>query len=104
MIYGTAYYKNKRNPELYVSFVYIDRNNYEVVDTDYNTYAIVRSCVDYVYGILHKEIFWILTRSSTRDEAVITAAKNTIAARAPHYDLSNLKTVRQGPSCPAYLT
>ena len=86
----TGYPKRDNFPIILVSFFYIDRNEYQVVDTDFTTYAIVRSCTNYVLGVFREEVFWILLRSSTPDPAIIASAKQTIKNRAPHYDLNNL--------------
>ncbi len=90
VIEGTGYTKNDRHPELYVKFFWFAGGDYQVVDTDYTNYAIVRSCSNYIYGIIRDEVFWILVRSVTPDPAIIAQAKQTIKNRAPHYDLNNL--------------
>ncbi len=56
---GYIYTKNDRYPKLLVSFFYIDRSDYQVVETDNTTYAIIRACTDYAFGLLHSELFWI---------------------------------------------
>ncbi len=87
---GYLYTKNSRDPRLLVSLFYIDRSDYQVMDTDYVSYAIIRACTDYSYGLLHSELFWIFQRSSTPDPTIIANAKQTIKDRAPHYDIKNL--------------
>ena len=59
----TAYPKNDRTPTLLISFFYIDRNEYQVVATDYNNWAVVRGCNNFVFGLVHEEVFWILLRT-----------------------------------------
>ena len=46
------------------SFARSSTTNYNVVDTDYNSYAIVYSCGEKVFGLLKSEFLWILTRSA----------------------------------------
>ena len=72
---GFIYTKNDRYPKLLVSFFYIDRSDYQVVETDYSTYAIIRACTDYAFGLLHSELFWIFQRSSTPDATIIANAR-----------------------------
>ncbi|XP_052232494.1 apolipoprotein D-like [Dreissena polymorpha] len=43
--------------------------DYWVVDTDYETYTLVFSCVDIV-GVSHLEFAWILARKSSIDQSV----------------------------------
>ena len=46
------------------SFARSTTTNYNVVDTDYNSYAIVYSCGEKVFGLIKSECLWILTRSA----------------------------------------
>jgi lipocalin len=71
----TGYPKNDKFPVILVSFFYIDRNEYEIISTDHTNYAVVRSCSNFVLGIFHEEVFWILLRSSTTNPALIANAK-----------------------------
>ena len=98
-IYGTGYAKNDRHPVLYVKFFWFAGGDYQVVDTDYTNYSIVRSCTNYVYGVIRDEIFWILFRSTSPDPTIVAQAKQTIKDRAPHYDINNLKFTYQGNDC-----
>lgn len=101
----TAYPRNDRTPILLISFFYIDRNEYQVVGTDFTNWAVVRSCTNYVFGIFREEVYWILLRTpdDPGNPALIAQAKNLIKSRAPHYDLNNLQATYQGSECP-YLT
>ena len=85
-----GYPRSTTTPYLYVSFFYIDRNKYEIVATDHTNYAVVRSCTEYVLGLFHEEVFWILLRDSTKPAGVVATAENIIKTRAPHYDYSSL--------------
>ena len=84
-----AYPKNDRFPILLVGFLRLYAE-YQIVDTDFTDYAIVRSCQTYVLGIFHDDTYWVLLRSSTPNPAIIANAKQTIKDRSPHYDVNNL--------------
>ena len=36
--------------------------NYDILETDYNNYAVVHSCQQYVFGLYKSEFSWILSR------------------------------------------
>ncbi len=88
---GTGRYKNKQTPTLYVKISFFGGGDYEVVGTDYTNYAVVRSCANFIYGVVRNEFFWILLRSTTPDPTIIASAKQIIKDRAPHYDVNNMK-------------
>ena len=96
---GKGYYKNKQTPELYVKISFFGGGSYEVVSTDHTNYAIVRSCSNFIYGLVRDEYYWILLRSTTPDATIIANAKQIIKERAPHYDVNNLQVTYQGPDC-----
>ena len=42
----------KGTGDCYVSFFWIDKNDYSIVETDYTSYSIVRGCEEYIFGLL----------------------------------------------------
>jgi len=48
--------------------------NYNVVDTDYKTFAIVYSCTQQLFGILKSESLWLLTRNKNPLSSVVDSA------------------------------
>ena len=62
---------------------------FRIVDTDYETYAVLHSCIPYLF--FKDEIVWILTRARIPDSSIITTAENMIKAKLPKYSLENFK-------------
>ena len=83
-----------------VSFFYFDKNKYEIVKTDHTNYVVVRSCIEYVLGLFHEEVFWIMLRDPTKPSVFIATAEQVIRDRAPHYSFDNLQLTAQGSQCP----
>ena len=71
-----------------VGFFLFINGDYRIVDTDYETYAVVYSCTPYPF--FKTETVWILTRAQTPDASVITTAENIIKAKLPKYSIDNL--------------
>jgi len=80
------------------SFARSTTTNYNIVDTDYNSYAIVYSCGEKVFGLLKSEFLWILTRERNPSPQVIEKAKSIIKANG--IDTRRLKKTKQ-TGCPA---
>eukprot|EP00347_Sterkiella_histriomuscorum_P010223 403377127 len=79
---------------------FIPAGKYMVLDTDYNTYAIVYTCAQYLFGVFKQENVWVLSRSTTAFDATTqTNILNTIQTRIPNYDITKLKTTPQGGTC-----
>ena len=87
---ATGYPRSTTTPYIMVSFFYIDRNKYEVVKSDLTNYAVVRACTEYLFGLFHEEVFWILLRDPTKPAAYVATAEQVIRDRAPHYSFDNL--------------
>ncbi len=68
-----------------VKLSWFPKQNYQVVDTDYTSYAIVYSCKNHL-GFLKKESAWILTRDAEADQSVIDTAIASLEANLPDYD------------------
>ena len=82
-----------------MSFFYIDKNDYAILDSDFTNWAIVKNCQNYFLGLFRQEVVWILTRDPATDT---TAAKAAISAKYPGYDQGkNLQTTFQSATrCP----
>ena len=88
--------KSTTTPYFYVTFQKIFQNKYEIVKTDHTNYAVVRACTDYMLGLFHQEVFWIMVRDSTKPAAYISIAEQAIRDRAPYYSFDNLQLTAQG--------
>lgn len=74
---GKAIIKNKNESnKLIVEFNVGPRNlikttgNYNVIDTDYDTYALIYSC-RHMFYVFKVEYAWILSRKRTLDDAIV---------------------------------
>ena len=68
----------KGTGDCYVSFFWIDKNDYSIVDTDYTSYSIVRSCESYLFGLFRQEVFWILVRDPNAGTSVTNLAQSIL--------------------------
>ena len=82
-----------------MSFYYIDKGDYAILDTDFTNWAIVKNCQNYFFGLFRQEVVWILTRAPDTDTSAAVAA---ITAKYPSYDQEkNLQTTFQSATeCP----
>merc|ERR1711973_382996 len=81
-IFGTAYVPDPNHPgELKVKFpgVPVD-GDYWILETDYENYSIVYSCVDYLIGLIHFEFAWILTREPNANPALVEHGVDLLAS------------------------
>jgi hypothetical protein len=78
-------------------FPYAPAGDYEVLDTDYFTYAIVYSCSNFY--LAKSEYIWVLTRAQFVDESLIYNALQTIKSKVPDYDQTNIRRTAHGGSC-----
>ena len=67
--------------------------NYHVLETDYDSYAVVYSCRTVLFGKVKNEYVWILTREAMDPAAtegefkrINQIAKDVIKKNAPDYD------------------
>ncbi|XP_066267199.1 salivary glue protein Sgs-3-like [Branchiostoma lanceolatum] len=70
---GRAYVPDPRVPsKLSIGFSrFLPKGPYWVLDTDYSSYAVVWSCVSFVWGLFKVEMAWILGRERTLDEDIM---------------------------------
>ena len=91
----------KGTGECYVSFFWIDKNDYSIVETDYTSYSVVRGCEDFIFGLFRQEVYWILVRDANAGTSVTNIAQALLQSRAPHYDqAANHFYPYRGGSCP----
>lgn len=77
-------------------FVRSSTPNYNVIETDYDNYAIVYTCSD-KFGLAKSEILWILTRQRFPDRNLIQSIKEKI--RRSGIDTKRLRRTDQ-KTCP----
>ena len=80
------------------AFTQSTETNYNIIDTDYTSYAIVYSCNSKLF-LFKSELLWILTREKNPPSSVINRAMAII--RANGIDTRRLKKTRQ-TNCPAW--
>ncbi len=93
--------KCQNDGQCYVSFFWIDKNDYSVVSSDFTNYSVVKNCENWVFGLFRWEIYWILVRDPNAGTGVTDAAEAALASRSPHYDQSkNHQYTKRGGDCP----
>ena len=65
-------------------------SNYNIIDTDYETYSIIYTCGD------GNEFLWIMSRTPTMDEATLTYVLTKAKTALPHFDFSKMVVDVQG--------
>ncbi|XP_023334392.1 apolipoprotein D [Eurytemora carolleeae] len=98
-IFGTATVPDPNHPgELKVHFPEspVD-GDYWILDTDYENYSIVYSCVDYIFGLIHFEFAWILARDTNMDPALIQKGVDLLESYG--IDISLLEDTVQTEDC-----
>ena len=73
--------------------------NYNVIATDYNSYAVVYSCNPSWLGLAINQNAWIMSRSETMDSAQYDTLVSTLSTAMPNYDTANLIKTTQGGTC-----
>ena len=79
------------------SFTQSSTTNYNIIDTDYTSYAIVYSCNQKLFDLFKTELLWILTRERHPSQSVIDKA--TWIIKKQGIDTRRLKKTRQ-TNCP----
>ena len=84
---GKADTKDLPNGEIdfYINNVSPDKPNYIVMETDYDSYAMVYGCGD---GVNRVPNLWILSRTPTMDDDLLTRLNASAWTRLPNYDWS----------------
>ena len=59
--------------------------NYGIIDTDYDNYAIVYHCSRRFFDTMHRESFWILTRTPTIDNEMLDKVYAIVGEKLPGY-------------------
>jgi apolipoprotein D and lipocalin family protein len=79
-------------------FEYAPAGDYEVLDTDYENFAIVYSCSSYY--LAKAEYIWILTRASDISDSLMFSSLQTIRNKVPEYDQTSIRrTLQSGALC-----
>lgn len=78
-------------------FWYAPAGDYQVLDTDYENFAIVYSCD--TYYVAKTEYIWILTRQQVVDDSVIMKALKTLKEKVPDYDQTQVRRTKQAGTC-----
>lgn len=68
---------------------------YDVLETDYDTYALVYSCTQVVYDLVKLEIVWILARTPHLDEKLV----HQLDLRLQSYKIDTSKLITTDQSC-----
>ncbi|XP_060556543.1 apolipoprotein D-like [Ruditapes philippinarum] len=83
---GIAFYKDPNvKSKLTVKLGTSPEANYWIVETDYDTYALIWSCAE-LEGIAHADIGWILGRKQRLDENLITRLKQKLTSLGLNYE------------------
>eukprot|EP00586_Coscinodiscus_wailesii_P001766 CAMPEP_0172492238 /NCGR_PEP_ID=MMETSP1066-20121228/23314_1 /TAXON_ID=671091 /ORGANISM="Coscinodiscus wailesii, Strain CCMP2513" /LENGTH=209 /DNA_ID=CAMNT_0013261741 /DNA_START=77 /DNA_END=706 /DNA_ORIENTATION=+ len=78
-----------------------DNINYQVIDTDYEKYAIVYGGSEIVWGLACVETVWVLSRTPMLSDEDIDNVKSVIKEKLPKYDYEGLAVfTKQGDDCP----
>ena len=63
----------------YVKFWWYPEGSYQVLDTDYDTYAVVYGCDNWFFFYTHQA--WLLSRSNTASTSTINTAKSVLSSK-----------------------
>ena len=78
-----------------------NEGKYYVVDTDYDSYAIVYNCDEMFGGWVSSDYFWILARTETLSDKELKDIIEIVEEKIPGYSFfNNDHATRQGSSCP----
>lgn len=77
--------------------------NYDILETDYDSYAIIYSCTNLLNGLYRTEYAFVLTRDviyegTPQHTALYNKVQNVFKSKLsqPGYDLNNLSFTKQG--------
>ena len=75
--------------------------DYNVIDTDYDNYAVVYSCTDALFGLVKRDYAWILLRNHYQSDPAYAqkyeqVARDVLTREVPGYDQSQLRKTLHG--------
>ncbi|CDW75495.1 apolipoprotein d [Stylonychia lemnae] len=79
--------------------LFIPYGPYEVLEADYDSYAVVYTCSHYLFGVFRLQNIWILSRSTTLTGITSNDILTLINTKIPSYPTSILEVTEQGGSC-----
>ena len=75
--------------------------NFNILSTDYNSYAITYSCVELLEGAFSYDYLWVMAREPEITDEAMQSIVVEIERKIPDYRFQdNHKLTRQGESCP----
>ncbi|CDW71968.1 apolipoprotein d [Stylonychia lemnae] len=72
--------------------------DYQVLSTDYNKYALVYTCTNFL-DAFSQDYVWILTRDAVVEKEYLQGLHDTLWDKHPEYDAKNFYYTRQGGLC-----
>ena len=93
---GPASFKDAPNGQATFSqnSIHYDEPNYFIMDTDYDSYAMVYACVPDAPAKLY-----IMSREQTMDDATFNSLLSQAKDKLPHYNFNKTMKVKQGGDC-----
>lgn len=76
--------------------IYTIKGNYNVIQTDYSTYALVYSCSEVIPMVLKSESAWVLSREKTLSDTINNELINLLVNM--RVDVNNFESVPQNCS------
>ena len=75
------------NGDCNVKFWWYPEGNYQILDTDYDNYAVLYGCDDWWFGLMHSRNSWLLNRerNSANQATYKQTAIDVLAERVPDY-------------------
>ena len=83
-----------------VAFWWYPEGIYDVLKVEYNNYAVVYGCDDWIFGIFSTKQLWILSRTQTMDANLKKELLDWAKWMIPNYDQEKqLEDAKQGGDC-----
>lgn len=98
---GRAWARCNKKGNCHVKFWWYPEGNYQVLDTDFNTYSLVYGC-DNWFGIFHTNQAWILSRATTLSSSDVTTLTDLLKEKVKDKDYpvdEQWEDTVQGGSC-----
>ena len=92
---GTATFKGANGRVKFHWF--IPSGDYRVVSTDYDSYAVVYSCENFLWYKM--QAAWILTREKNPSQELVKKAFEILKERVPSYKWEDFHQTKQGENC-----